>query len=226
MSKEINIEKMIPPYITIDIKQKDQNLWFKSIVLNAHERFIEVKLTEQFLNSAIMPGDLLQCMIFVEDSIYIIEAVVYNIKFISGSIVLKINDLKTMDNARKHKRYNALLSATFSEDGKLEEHYCIVLNISISGICIITKPKLQEGDIIEICINYSNSHFITAQYTVNWVLDRGPKNMYGLSIIHIDDKNKFLMSELIDELEDIEKNSIKLLLEEKSIYLKGLYYEE
>ena len=82
MSKEINIEKMIPPYITIDIKQKDQNLWFKSIVLNAHERFIEVKLTEQFLNSAIMPGDLLQCMIFVEDSIYIIEAAVYNIKFI------------------------------------------------------------------------------------------------------------------------------------------------
>ena len=67
------------------------------------------------------------------------------------------------------------------------------------------KTLLQEGDIIEICINYSNSHFITAQYTVNWVLNRGPKNMYGLSIIHIDDKNKFLMSELIDELEDIEK---------------------
>ena len=66
MKKEIRLEKIIPEYSTIEIKQKDQNVWVKSIVLNVHGKFIEVKQIEQFLSSAVMAGDTLQCMVIDE----------------------------------------------------------------------------------------------------------------------------------------------------------------
>jgi hypothetical protein len=215
MKKEIRLEKMIPEFATIEIKQKDQTVWAKSIVLNVHGGFIEVKQIEQFLSSAIMAEDILQCMIVDENSIYLMEGKVYNIKLISGSIVLKIYDFKSITNERKYKRYNALLSATFSEVGSLKEHYSVVLNISISGLSIITNCELKENDIIEVNINTLNSNLIYVRCSVKWLLNRGPKKVYGLSITHIDDKNKFLLSGLIDELEMTERNRIKQLMESK-----------
>ena len=92
MKKEIRLENMLPEYTTIEIKRKEQDIWSKSIVMNVHGRFIEVKQIEQFLNPAIMTGDILQCKVIVENSIFLMKATVYNIKFISGSIVLKISD--------------------------------------------------------------------------------------------------------------------------------------
>jgi hypothetical protein len=86
---------------------------------------------------------------------------------------------------------------------------------AMSGLCIITNCDLKENDIIEVCINTLNSNLIYARCTVKWLLNRGPKKVYGLSITHIDDKNKFLLSGLIDELEMTERNRIKQLMESK-----------
>jgi len=215
MKKEIRLEKIIPEFAAVEIKQKDQTVWAKSIVLNVHGGFIEVKQIEQFLSSAIMAGDILQCMIVDENSIYLMETSVYNIKLISGSIVLKINDFKKINNERKDKRYNVLLSATFSEVGKMKECYSVVLNISMSGLCIITNCQLKQDDIIEVCINNPHSNLIFAQCTVKWLLNRGAKKVYGLAITHIDDTNKFFLSGLINELEISERNKIKQLMESK-----------
>lgn len=143
------------------------------------------------------------------------KATVYNIKFISGSIVLKISDFKTINNERKHKRYNVLLSAALSENGKLKEHYSVVLNISISGLCIITNCKLKQGDIVDVCISSPDSNFINAQCTVKWIWNRWLKKVYGLAIVHIDDKSKYLLSDLINKLEQTERNKIKQLMESK-----------
>lgn len=215
MMKEITLEKTIPEFSTIDIKPKDQNIWLKSIVLNVHGKFIEIKQIEQFLNSAIMAGDILKCTIITENSICLMEAEVYNIKFISGSVVLKIHDLRTIANERKHKRYNILLNATFTEFGKLKEHYCVVLNISISGLCIITNFELKHDDIIDVFINYRNSSFIGARYAVKWLSKHGSKRVYGLLLTYIDDKNKSLLTDLIDELEKADTEQIKQLVKSK-----------
>jgi|GEM_PF-949677 len=215
MKKEIRLEKIIPEYSTIEIKQKDQNVWSKSIVLNVLGRFIEVKQIEQFLSSAIITGDILQCMVVDKSNIYLMDATVYNIKLITGSIVLEVNDFKTVVNERKHKRYNVLLSATFHKAGKLKECYGVVLNISLSGLCIITNCELNQDDIIEVLINNPNVNPILAQYTVKWSVDKGQKKMHGLSITNIDDKNRFLLSDLINKLEMSEQNEIKRLMESK-----------
>lgn len=219
MKKEIRLEKIIPEYSTIEIKQKDQNVWVKSIVLNVHGKFIEVKQIEQFLSSAVMAGDTLQCMVIDEKNIYLMDSTVYNIKLITGSIVLEVHDLKTLANERKHKRYNALLSATFHEAGKLKEHYSVVLNISLSGLCIITNCELKQGDIIEVSINNPDTTLIYLQCVVKWSVDQGQKKLYGLSIEDIDEKNKFLLTDLIDKLEMFEKNQIKQLMESKPEYI-------
>jgi len=215
MKKEIRLEEIIPEYVTIEIRREDQDIWSKSIVINVHGRFIEVKQVEQFLNPAIMAGDILQCMVIVENSIHLMKAMVYNIKFISGSIVLKVNDYKTINNERRHKRYNVLLSATLSESGKLKEHYGVVLNISISGLCIITNCKLKQDDIVEVCMCCLDSNFINAQCTVKWICDRWQKKVYGLAIAHIDEKSKFLLSELINKLEAAERDKLKKLMDSK-----------
>ncbi|HAA25047.1 MAG TPA: hypothetical protein DCE11_02845 [Ruminiclostridium sp.] len=219
MKKEIRLEKIIPEYSTIEIKQKDQNVWVKSIVLNVHGKFIEVKQIEQFLSSAVMAGDTLQCMVIDEKNIYLMDSTVYNIKLITGSIVLEVHDLKTLANERKHKRYNALLSATFHEAGKLKEYYSVVLNISLSGLCIITNCELKQGDIIEVSINNPDTTLIYLQCVVKWSVDQGQKKLYGLSIEDIDEKNKFLLTDLIDKLEMFEKNQIKQLMESKPEYI-------
>lgn len=219
MKKEIRLEKIIPEYSTIEIKQKDQNVWVKSIVLNVHGKFIEVKQIEQFLSSAVMAGDTLQCMVIDEKNIYLMDSTVYNIKLITGSIVLEVHDLKTLANERKHKRYNALLSATFHEAGKLKEYYSVVLNISLFGLCIITNCELKQGDIIEVSINNPDTTLIYLQCVVKWSVDQGQKKLYGLSIEDIDEKNKFLLTDLIDKLEMFEKNQIKQLMESKPEYI-------
>ena len=147
------------------------------------------------------------------------DSTVYNIKLITGSIVLEVHDLKTLANERKHKRYNALLSATFHEAGKLKEYYSVVLNISLSGLCIITNCELKQGDIIEVSINNPDTTLIYLQCVVKWSVDQGQKKLYGLSIEDIDEKNKFLLTDLIDKLEMFEKNQIKQLMESKPEYI-------
>jgi hypothetical protein len=39
--------------------------------------------------------------------------------------------------------------------------------------------------------------------------------VYGLAIVHIDDKSKYLLSDLINKLEQTERNKIKQLMESK-----------
>jgi organic hydroperoxide reductase OsmC/OhrA len=41
------------------------------------------------------------------------------------------------------------------------------------------------------------------------------KKVYGLAIVHIDDKSKYLLSDLINKLEQTERNKIKQLMESK-----------
>ncbi|HEY8500569.1 MAG TPA: PilZ domain-containing protein [Clostridia bacterium] len=215
MKKEIRLEKIIPVCAAIEIKRKDQDMWSKSIVMNVHGRFIEVKQIEQFLNPAIMTGDILKCLVIIENSIYLMKAAVYNIKFISGTIVLKVNDYKTINNERRHKRYNVLLCATISENEKLKEHYGVVLNISLSGLCIITNCRLKQRDTVEVCVCSPNSNFINAQCTVRWICNRWSKKVYGLAIENIDDKSKFILSALINKLEAMERDKIEQLMDSK-----------
>jgi hypothetical protein len=52
------------------------------------------------MSKVLMIGDNLLCKYLDEDSLYTLEATVHNIKFNTQSVVLSVNNVKKMKNAR------------------------------------------------------------------------------------------------------------------------------
>lgn len=183
------LKNIIEPGTMIETKHKNSSDWVLTIVLSVYENLLEIKHVDNYLVSVLMIGDILDCKIVQDNSIYLMTAEVYNVKFLSQSIVLKITELETIQNVRKHKRYDVYLCGYYSMKGDICENYCVVTNVSLGGFSIVTRSKLNKGDILELTFFTRSSKFITAVCSVQWANERDQNHFYGLSIHEIDENS-------------------------------------
>jgi len=127
MPRDIHIDKILDLYTIVETKMKNRKNWGKTVVLNVHNEFLEVAQIEEYVSDALMAGDPLECRVVTNDCIILMDTVVYNIKLVSSSIVLKIINVQKLDNVRKHKRYEVNLSGSFHKSDDMHEKYIIVI---------------------------------------------------------------------------------------------------
>ena len=158
MSGSLKTENIIKSGMIVRTKQQNSSDWVVTEVLNVYGRLIEVELVKEYLASVLMIGDILDCQMTDNKNIYIMTAKVYNVKFASRSVILKIETINIIDNKRDYKRYNVYLSGTFRKIKEIYENYCVILNISLEGISIITRSELKKDDTIELVTYNKMSH--------------------------------------------------------------------
>jgi len=213
MSGSLKTENIIKSGMIVRTKQQNSSDWVVTEVLNVYGRLIEVELVKEYLASVLMIGDILDCQMTDNKNIYIMTAKVYNVKFASRSVILKIETINIIDNKRDYKRYNVYLSGTFRKIKEIYENYCVILNISLEGISIITRSELKKDDTIELVTYNKMSHIIIAECAVKWTCKQGSNYYYGLSIINMDEKSKNLYQNFIRNLR---RKELKLYKKYKS----------
>lgn len=200
MSKPLKAENIIKAGTLVRTKQQNSSDWVVTGVLNVHGCFIEIEHVEGYLNSVLMIGDILDCQMIDEKNIYIMTAEVYNVKFASRSVILKIETIDIIDNKREYKRYDVYLSGSFRKVEDIYENYCVVLNVSLGGFSIVTRGKLEKDDVIELAMYNKKSHIITAECVIKWVSTKDSNYYYGLSISNMDERSKTLFLSFIRTL--------------------------
>lgn len=200
MSKDFQVAKKLDLYSIIETKMKNEQNWAQTVVLNVHNEYLEVSQIERYVSNALMIGDNLECRMINNESIIVMDALVYNIKLVSNSIVLKILKAQEYVNSRNHKRYEVSCSATFHRKEDMGEKYTLVINVSLSGLCIMTRDQLAKDDVIEISMKCPGGCFITAECSVIWVTQSEQSFFCGLLISYMDDINTTMYKKLIKKI--------------------------
>jgi len=211
MSVKIKLEKAIELNALIETKNKNSNFWVKTKVLNICGQLLEISQVDEYAASLLMIGDLLDCRIKKGKTITMMTATVYNIKFAAQSVVLKIHSIKTIQNLRKHKRYDIALNAAYCKEGEMSQNHCVVANVSSRGMKIITKSQLNKDNNIEIILNCKKNPPITTECSVRWAMQTEQYNLYGLYIMDIDKKSNADYSDLHKMLQRRERIKDKKL---------------
>ncbi len=200
MSESLDIEKIIKAGMLVRTKQQHSSDWVITGVINVHGNFIEIEHVEGYLYSVLMIGDILDCQMIDDKNINIMTAEVYNVKFASRSVILKIETIDIIDNKREYKRYDIYLCGSFCKLSDFYENYCVVLNVSLGGFSIITRGKLEKDDIIALAMYNKKSRIIMAECIVKWVNRKNSNYYYGLSISKMDERSKSLFRSFIRNL--------------------------
>ena len=101
MSKQLIAENVIKAGMIVRTKQQNSSEWVVTGVINVYGNFIEIEHVEGYLNSVLMIGDILDCQKIDDKYIYIMTAEVYNVKFASRSVILKIKTIDIINNKRE-----------------------------------------------------------------------------------------------------------------------------
>lgn len=189
MNMTKKLQSIITPGTVIKTKHKNSNDWVFTIVISAYENLLEIRHVEEYLVSVVMIGDILECKIAVENTFYLLTAEVYNVKFVSRTVVLKITDFESMQNTRRYKRYDTYLCGNYSMKGDYCDHYCVMINASLGGFYIVTRGKLNVGDTIELMLYHKKTIFLFTECVVQRVNEKDQNYFYGLSIVGVHEKS-------------------------------------
>lgn len=205
MLKKFDLEKVFPEKTIIRTKHMNSCDWITTIVLGCHSSFIEIAQVEDYLTKVLMIGDSILCRFIKGDREYSIEALVYNIKFATRSIVLSVESIATTGNKRDFPRYDVYLSSSFSKLNTYGEIYCVTTNISHSGASITSTAVLKNSEKINFNIYFTGFHPVSTLCEVKWSSLTGRNNAYGLKIIDIHEVDYLKYSSYISKLERSEK---------------------
>lgn len=220
MPQKFQIDKIVNLFAIVETRMKNSKNWEETVVLNVHDDFLEVCQIEEYIKFVLMIGDTLECRVVTNEYIILMNTVVYNIKLVSNSIVLRVLNVERHVNLRKHKRYDVACNGTFRKTGDIGEKYIIVNNVSLGGMNIITRDKLSKGDNIEVNVKCPGGCFITAECTVQWVIQSELNYFCGFSISYIDDRNKAIYKALIKKLQNRERRKKRRLKQNANISIE------
>jgi hypothetical protein len=218
MRGKLHLEKLIKRYDLVETEHRMCNNKVMTVVLDSYENYLEIKQVEEYFSHALMAGDELYCKYTTRELIHLFTTEVYNVKFASRSVVLKVYDIKTMENNRRFKRYDAYLCGSYGNKDTAGENYCVIANVSTKGLSIITRNTLEMDDEINVSIYLSGFNFLMARCSVRWFQKFDKNNMYGLAITGMDEISKAQYITFIRKLQVRENN-----LKKKGEKLLGLY---
>lgn len=175
-----------------------------SIIKKIHNNNIEIEFVDNYFSKIIFIDDVLICKASSEDSSYILQCKVINIKVPKSSVVLKIMDYSILPNLRVSKRYDISLISTVLSNN--EENYAAIMNVSRQGISIVTRHAMSNNGRCNLKLFLSKTLSILISCSIKWKNTVNNNNIYGLLISEITKKDNDLYNKFIDKLEENENN--------------------
>ncbi len=137
----------IKPGEVVSIRHCSGTKLFKSIVLEATEENLSIKLFEEIALLNCSEGDPVVLGFEVDDEIYMASCNILEMDKKDNKLMLKIDNFETLTNKRLYQRFPVSFYADVKIGESQKKHLVLVKNISLNGLMINTKsdfPLYQE----------------------------------------------------------------------------------
>ena len=190
----------------IKTKLVKANDWIPNIVhrLFADENEIEIALDDRYLTSLIMVGDTMQVTQTIEGYEYIISCTITQISIEPKRVILlRVDDIKKIQNFRKDERYSVNYATTIQSFSEVDGVFGVVINISISGLAFVCRTSFMPGEIVRLSIMLPSSTF-TIDAEIMRVSDSDKGNEYGVKFLRTDEDATRDIKQLIEDIKERE----------------------
>ena len=165
---------------------------------------LEIVLDERYLSSLVMVGDDIQVTQTIDGYEYIIDAVITQIKIEpTRTMLLKVNNIKKIENLRKDERYSVNYATTIQSFSEEEGTFGVVVNISVSGLAFVCRNNFMPGEMVRLSIMLPSSTFNIDAEIVR-VNETSKGNEYGVRFLRTDEDAVLDIKRLIEDIKERE----------------------
>ncbi len=165
---------------------------------------VEIALDERYLEALIMAGDNMQLTQTINGFEYVMECVITQIRIEpTRTILLKVNDVRKIQNFRKDERYSVNYATTIQSFSEEMGVFGVVVNISVSGLAFVCRNNFVPGEMVRLSIMLPASTFnIDAE--IMRVTDTDKGNEYGVRFLRNDEEATQDIKKLIEDIKERE----------------------
>ncbi len=165
---------------------------------------VEIALDERYLEALIMVGDNMQLTQTINGFEYIMECIITQIRIEpTRTILLKVNDVRKIQNFRKDERYSVNYATTIQSFSEETGVFGVVVNISVSGLAFVCRNNFIPGEMVRLSIMLPASTFnIDAE--IMRVTDTDKGNEYGVRFLRNDEDATQDIKKLIEDIKERE----------------------
>ncbi len=143
------------------------NGWEDSVIISHNDNIIQINLVPVYYSMAVMSGDLIRCKYHFDGTEYLLEGQVEQITINEiPSMFIRVDNIRKFNNKRKNLRLDVRLGAAIRlKEYEEPTYYCIVNNLSTSGIGLLSKRSFDIGSsiIVEVLTNSENTITLRGQ---------------------------------------------------------------
>ncbi|MCX8131068.1 MAG: PilZ domain-containing protein [Clostridia bacterium] len=174
---------------------------FKSVVFEAEENIITIKLTKEFVIFNLFEGDPIVLTFETGGEVYNISCTLHEVNTKQAAIKLKVDNIEQMAEKRKSERYPVSLYADVRLKGYSKKETATIRNMSSDGMMICTKAKFELENELELDLYIDNSLiFLIAQ--VIWKINGKHNIEYGLRSLYPNLNAKNVVKRHLQNLKD------------------------
>ncbi|MCX7920781.1 MAG: PilZ domain-containing protein [Clostridia bacterium] len=183
---------------------------FKSIVVEAGEGVVSVKLSKQFAALNYFEGDPIVLGFEKHSEIYVASCTIEHLSPKDSTVSLKIEDIEFITNKRVYERFPVSFYADVRIKGSRNKSTATVKNISLGGLMICTKKDYHPDEMLEVDVVMDNSTlFLDVSIIRKAEIANGFE--YGLKIIYKNLQNQDMMKQYINTLKKEQESFIREL---------------
>lgn len=204
---ENSLKYVLQPGAVVYTKCFIDDEWLPNTIKEQKDNMVVLNLNDNFFKKGVMAGDYISIRFPYEENEYVLEGEIMDIDIYNNySISIYINNMNIYKNRRKHFRYYAKLGSSLKTSQEEKGIYSIIINISLSGIGLISKSNINLGSRIYLDLFLSSKNILPVEGTITRKKALNYGYEYGISIISIPSENQEKYKRLIDELDNDLKN--------------------
>lgn len=191
---------------------------FKSVVVDATEDFLKMKLTKELSIVNFLEGDPAVVGIekendeHVKSNIQIIGCTITNIFKKDGIVEVCLDKLESEADQRRHERFPVSIYADVRIKMDRKKYLAIIKDISYYGMLIFSKSEFSVGDELDFDIYMENTMAFLKCEVLRKVVDP-VYNKYGLRVIYEDVNSMNFVKEYLKRLKEAQEDSVRNMKE-------------
>lgn len=172
------------------ISHYSRNQASETVILEAPENYLKIKLTKDFAAFDMLKGDPVIIGYGYDGEACICECFIIEVNPGGSNITLEIKDCIPLSDKRLSENYPVSIYSDIKIKDSKKRYAAIVKNMNLTGMNVYLKQEMGEGEEIEIDV-YLDKRVVSLRAAIIWKAPACGYTEYGLKIIYSDfnDKN-------------------------------------
>lgn len=193
----------------------DKTEWISNVAYNVSDNYIQVELTQDYINKLIMVGDTVKCKISKPQNEYVLDGIVDNIEIEDLKVMtIKVLHINKFENTRQNSRYDAYIISKITVNRK-PSVFSVVTSLSTSGISVVSKSELQNDSeaFVEVFVDSGNTMRFYGKIVRKSITENGYE--YGIKFKQLDEQNQQILVSILSEFKSKEQSLLRKFLKHK-----------